>query len=117
MREILFRAKQRKNAKEWLYGYVSKRTDDKWYIDTVNEVYVEIDRSTICEYTGLRDVNNNRIFEKDIVTCFYPERYGIVHTLKGPVSMIEGCWFVTQSDKFYCASLHSNFERVERVVE
>lgn len=74
MREILFRAKRIDNEK-WFEGYYQKRYDllgneehlifhaDSY---TVWE-YAEIDPETLCQFTGLTDKSNKRIWENDIV--------------------------------------------------
>ena len=96
MREILFRAK-RKNWRElpkeewWVEGSYHHQTDyygescDKNYIidgtETDMEGYgehYEIDPETLCQYTGLKDKDGNRIWENDIVKHEISDTIGTV---------------------------------------
>ena len=92
MREILFRGKRIDNG-EWVYGFYfcMYHDDDKKHLHhfiiplnvpipkdkPIGEIQVEVDTSTIGQYTGLT-ANGKKIFEGDIVkvTGLYPDRDG-----------------------------------------
>lgn len=77
MREILFKAKIKNwrelpKEKQWVEGYLM----DENYINTPFNDYdahgrfddpIEIDPDTICQYTGLVDKNDKKIWKNDIV--------------------------------------------------
>lgn len=94
MREIIFRGKRLDNG-EWAEGYlyehepalvgIASENDEpepsKWFIERTGFAdwnmprpveFVEVDPSTVGQYTGLKDKHGKRIFEGDVVT-------GMVH--------------------------------------
>lgn len=79
----LFKAKRVYNG-EWIvgglvrYGFTGK---EKYYIvpDYASDLYaIEIDPSTICQCTGLKDKNGKLIWENDLVNCLNEECCGYI---------------------------------------
>lgn len=85
MREILFHGKRIDNG-EWVESSVISEKDGKpfFFVHWMDGIWlriawVEVDRNTICAYTGHQDANGRKIFEKDILhNCKNPYWVGVV---------------------------------------
>ena len=91
---FLFRAKRIDNG-EWTYGYLYGIWERKYILwGMTNNVpdMTEVEPSTICQCTGLRDEDGKKIFEGDIVgyiDCTSTENGYSEHYCRGRVAWDE----------------------------
>ncbi len=100
MREILFRAKRIDNG-EWIEGLPScdingNLTEFEVYRGFANCEIADVDSETVCQWTGLTDKNNRKIFEGDICK---------IHS--GPIDEEDGCFSVEWNERDARFALYS----------
>ena len=119
MKEFLFRAK---SGQTWYYGgvYRKKVYDDRvgypdyvwhWYIVTDDGDEYRISPDTICQYTGLRDKNDTKIFKGDIVKT--DNIITPLGTDTFTIEFVEGNYYICNDGAV--ATLRSWYEYVEVV--
>lgn len=121
MREILFKGNRIDNGK-LIYGFYVRELCGKHYImmddgfkydgkSMLSEI--EIDYKTLSQYTGIKDMKRNKIFENDTVTVYERDKlcnmYG-EEGLTGKVKFIESGYSVvlTENDHNFIQKISNN---------
>lgn len=97
-REILFKAKRLDNG-ELVEGHYYSQVyhkgtiEEEWYhfikpIGSESWDSVRIDVFTLCQYTGLTDINGNKIWESDIVEIRGEDGYYLIEWADGEAEWI-----------------------------
>lgn len=117
MREILFKAKRLDNG-EWVEGYLfetrehayiayANQFDDDLFLSPQN-IFIEVDANTICQYTGFNDNHGNKIWENDLIECKeFSNGYLIKHFLSQVEWDDDGTGFAFKDSKHGWAFMDS----------
>lgn len=103
-REILFKAKRVDNG-EWVEGFYSPVNlpmvgNMGHFINEKGFKAIEIDPKTVCQFTGLTDKDDNKIFENDkIIDAWGNECV---------VEFADGCFWVCEVEKESVTPLYVN---------
>ena len=121
MREILFRGKQLDRG-EWVEGWYEMYPFGKWPVKTSiipseeakdgHYEHVQVDPSTVGQYTGLKDKDGKRIFEGDIIQYYERQLDGKDTPVCDVVAYTEGGFAVKSYflNNWLWDSVHGNIQ-------
>ena len=122
MRQIKFKGNSR-DTKNWVYGSLVKTpfgTFIEWYEDSVCNK-VEIDPSTVCQYTGLKDSKGQDIWEHDIlksqdgvmIEVVYSKGSFMMQSISKYGHLVENplCYFMKDKKTVDCVIKCSKFDK------
>lgn len=66
LQNIKFKAKRLDNG-EWCEGYFYEENGNTYIIENRQKVTHQVDPKTVCQFTGLKDCENQDIYEGDIM--------------------------------------------------
>lgn len=97
MREILFRGRGTRGDKKWIEGDLFHGYND--YVGITKKLLGietwQVDPETVGQYTGIRDKNNKKIFEHDIVKAYDPlDEISFI----GVVKYFDGSFYICDTD-------------------
>ena len=142
MREIIFRGKRIDNG-EWVEGFYIK-ANYHWHNHGIHEDWIAtdtvqnggwcnvrgkhaVDPETVGQYTGLTDKNGKKIFEGDIVRCYFADGYeeeGSIRWSNADVRFSfvpfdeKYLWGIDNTDKFeIIGNIHDNPELLKGGVQ
>ena len=96
-REIKFKAKRSENG-ELVKGSLMKTpygTFIEWYDDSSIWNQIEVEPNTVCQFTGMKDVNGEELYENDIITA----ETILGKKLKGKIIYLNACYFLGIMDE------------------
>lgn len=120
MKEIQYRAKNIE-TEEWETGYYVRLQSNKVYTKThriytgyaeedTGELfpeYVDVNPKTVCQFTGMYDINENYIYEHDIVETRIGKAYII-----GEVKNEDGTWVIVDYGKINLFDVRSEYIKI-----
>ena len=72
MRTIKFRGfTEDSNKNKWVYGYLTSENTISYKTEDGFEMTRTVDKASIGQFTGLYDVHNRKIYEGDVLRCWF----------------------------------------------